>query len=68
MHARWKCIGNAAWSEAICDAGLAAEAQSASLVWTESLAGVEIERRVPGRATPKSLAVTPVLNCLLRAG
>jgi 2-polyprenyl-6-methoxyphenol hydroxylase-like FAD-dependent oxidoreductase len=49
--------------QAIRDAGLAAEATGLT-VWTESLAGVEIERRVPGRATPKSLAVTPVLNCL----
>src|ERR1700744_1091791 len=49
--------------QAIRDAGLAAEATGLT-VWTESLAGVEIERRVPGRATPKSLAVTPVLNCI----
>lgn len=34
------------------------------VVWTESLAGKEIERRVPGRATPKNQAMTPVLNCL----
>jgi putative polyketide hydroxylase len=34
------------------------------IVWTESLAGKEIERRIPGRATPKNQAMTPVLNCL----
>ena len=34
------------------------------IVWTETLAGDEIERRVPGRATPKNMAVTPVRNCL----
>ena len=50
--------------QAIRDAGLAAEATGLT-VWTESLAGVEIERRVPGRATPKSLAVTPVSPCVL---
>jgi putative polyketide hydroxylase len=44
-------------------AGLAAESIGL-VVWTESLAGREIERRVPGRATPKNQAVTPVLNCL----
>ena len=34
------------------------------IVWTESLAGREIERRVPGRATPKNMAVTPTTNWL----
>src|SRR5882672_3445271 len=34
------------------------------VVWTETLAGTEIERRVPGRASPKNMAVTPVANCL----
>jgi 2-polyprenyl-6-methoxyphenol hydroxylase-like FAD-dependent oxidoreductase len=34
------------------------------IVWTETLAGREIERRVPGRATPKNMAVTPTTNCL----
>jgi putative polyketide hydroxylase len=34
------------------------------VVWTESLAGREIERRVPGRATPKNQAMTPAQNCL----
>src|ERR1700722_13201423 len=34
------------------------------IVWTETLAGKEIERRVPGRAMPKNMAVTPTANCL----
>jgi putative polyketide hydroxylase len=34
------------------------------IVWTETLAGREIERRVPGRATPQNMAVTPTTNCL----
>jgi putative polyketide hydroxylase len=34
------------------------------VVWTETLAGTEIERRVPGRASPKNMAVTPAANCL----
>jgi 2-polyprenyl-6-methoxyphenol hydroxylase-like FAD-dependent oxidoreductase len=48
---------------AIREAGLQ-EGRLGLIVWTESLAGKEIERRVPGRATPKSMAVTPVKNCL----
>src|ERR1700704_2218463 len=48
---------------AIRDAGLA-EGQLGLIVWTETLAGKEIERRVPGRATAKNMAVTPVRNCL----
>lgn len=48
---------------AVRDAGLA-EGGTGLIVWTETLAGKEIERRVPGRATPKSLATTPVKNCL----
>jgi putative polyketide hydroxylase len=48
---------------AIRDAGLA-EGGTGLTVWTETLAGKEIERRVPGRATPKSMAATPVRNCL----
>src|ERR1700678_668726 len=40
---------------AIRDAGLA-EGGTGLIVWTETLAGKEIERRVPGRATPKSMA------------
>jgi putative polyketide hydroxylase len=48
---------------AVRDAGLA-EGGTGLIVWTETLAGREIERRVPGRATPKSMAITPVKNCL----
>jgi 2-polyprenyl-6-methoxyphenol hydroxylase-like FAD-dependent oxidoreductase len=48
---------------AIRDAGLA-EAGMGLIVWAETLAGKEIERRVPGRAIPKNMAVTPVRNCL----
>jgi putative polyketide hydroxylase len=48
---------------AVRNAGLA-EGRLGLIVWTESLAGEEIERRVPGRATAKNMAVTPVRNCL----
>jgi 2-polyprenyl-6-methoxyphenol hydroxylase-like FAD-dependent oxidoreductase len=48
---------------AIRDAGLQ-EGRLGLIVWTETLAGNEIERRVPGRATAKNMAVTPVRNCL----
>src|SRR5262245_26687707 len=34
------------------------------VVWTQTLAGEEIERRVPWRAGPQSLAISPVRNCL----
>ena len=44
-------------------AGLAPEA-TGLILWTESLAGAEIERRIPGRASPKNQALTPVQNCL----
>ncbi|MDO9707127.1 FAD-dependent monooxygenase [Paracraurococcus lichenis] len=49
--------------EDIHAAGLSA-GSTGLIVWTESLAGREIERRVPGRALPKNLAVTPTTNCL----
>ena len=49
--------------DAIRTAGLPA-GRAGLIVWTESLAGKEIERRVPGRANPKNMAVTPVTNCL----
>jgi 2-polyprenyl-6-methoxyphenol hydroxylase-like FAD-dependent oxidoreductase len=49
--------------QAIRDAGLPTE-RTGFIVWTESLAGREIERRVPGRMNPANRAVTPVLNCL----
>lgn len=48
---------------AVRNAGLA-EGRLGLIVWTESLAGEEIERRVPGRATAKNMAVTSVRNCL----
>ena len=48
---------------AIRAAGLPPE-RTGLIVWTESLAGEEIERRVPGRATPENMAVTPTTNCL----
>ena len=48
---------------AVREAGLA-EGRLGLIVWAESLAGNEIERRVPGRATAKNMAATPVKNCL----
>jgi putative polyketide hydroxylase len=48
---------------AIREAGLA-EGRLGSIIWTETLAGREIERRVPGRASAKNMAMTPVKNCL----
>jgi putative polyketide hydroxylase len=48
---------------AIRDAGLQ-EGRMGLIVWAETLASKEIERRVPGRATAKNMAVTPVKNCL----
>jgi len=49
--------------QAVREAGLA-EGGTGLIVWTETLAGREIERRVPGRAVPKNMAATPVKNCL----
>jgi len=48
---------------AIRAAGLPPQ-RSGFIVWAESLAGREIERRVPGRATEAAQAVTLALNCL----
>jgi putative polyketide hydroxylase len=48
---------------AIRKAGLGPE-YTGLVVWTRTLAGEEIERRVPWRAGPESLAVSPVRNCL----
>ena len=48
--------------------GTAAEGGTGLIVWTETLAGKEIERRVPGRATAKNMAMTPVQELPLRAG
>jgi putative polyketide hydroxylase len=44
-------------------AGLAPE-KARFIVWTRTLAGEEIERRVPWRASAKSAEVSPVRNCL----
>src|SRR6202795_2854347 len=49
--------------QAIRDAGLSTE-RTGFIVWTESLAGREIERRVPGRMAPANRGASPVLNCL----
>jgi putative polyketide hydroxylase len=48
---------------AIRKAGLAPE-QTGLIVWTRTLSGEEIERRIPWRAGPQSIAVSPVRNCL----
>jgi putative polyketide hydroxylase len=48
---------------AVRAAGLA-EGRLGLIVWAETLAGREIERRVPGRATAQNMAMTPVKNCL----
>src|ERR1700727_417864 len=48
---------------AIREAGLA-DGGTGLIIWAETLAGREIERRVPGRATAKNMAATPVKNCL----
>jgi 2-polyprenyl-6-methoxyphenol hydroxylase-like FAD-dependent oxidoreductase len=49
--------------QAIRDAGLSPE-RTGFIVWTESLAGREIERRVPGRMSAANRGASPVLNCL----
>src|SRR5579862_7903728 len=49
--------------QAIRAAGLAPE-RTGFIVWTESLAGHEIERRRPGRMAPANRGASPVLNCL----
>src|ERR1700756_5005128 len=48
---------------AVRAAGLA-EGGTGLIVWTETLAGREIERRVPGRANARNMAMTPVKKCL----
>lgn len=48
---------------AIRAAGLPTE-RTGLIVWAETLAGKEIERRVPGRAAPANMAMSPVRNCL----
>src|SRR5262244_4060440 len=48
---------------AIRKAGLGVE-HTGLIVWTRTLAGEEIERRVPWRAGPQAATVSPVRNCL----
>src|ERR1700736_2717126 len=48
---------------AIPQAGLPPE-RAGFIVWARTLAGEEIERRVPWRSGPQSAAVSPVRNCL----
>ena len=67
MPAPWKSSGNAASTPRCGTAGLPKE-RTGLIVWTETLAGREIERRVPGRATAKNMAMTPVQELPLRAG
>src|SRR5512144_941922 len=49
--------------DAIRAAGLPPE-RSGLIVWTRTLAGEELERRVPWRASAQSTTVSPVRNCL----
>src|SRR5262245_62034431 len=49
--------------EGVRAAGLAPH-HTGLIIWAESLAGTEIERRVPWRATAQSGVVSPVRNCL----
>jgi 2-polyprenyl-6-methoxyphenol hydroxylase-like FAD-dependent oxidoreductase len=49
--------------DAVRAAGLAPH-HTGLIVWTKTLAGDEIERRVPWRARSQSAAVSPVRNCL----
>ncbi|HSI02212.1 MAG TPA: FAD-dependent monooxygenase [Reyranella sp.] len=49
--------------DAVRAAGLAPH-HTGLIVWTRTLAGEEIERRVPWRARPASAMVSPVRNCL----
>lgn len=48
--------------QAIRDAGLPPE-RGRFIIWSRTLAGEEIERRVPWRATAQSHAVSPVRGC-----
>jgi putative polyketide hydroxylase len=49
--------------DAVRAAGLAPQ-QTGMIIWARTLAGEEIERRVPWRAGPQAALVTPVRNCL----
>jgi 2-polyprenyl-6-methoxyphenol hydroxylase-like FAD-dependent oxidoreductase len=48
---------------AIRAAGLAHE-RSRFIIWSRSLAGEELERRIPSRSRPEAQRLTPVLRCL----
>jgi 2-polyprenyl-6-methoxyphenol hydroxylase-like FAD-dependent oxidoreductase len=49
--------------QAIRDAGLPPD-RARFIVWTRSLAGEELDRRIPGRARPENQAASPVRNAL----
>lgn len=49
--------------DAIREAGLPPD-RVRFIVWTRTLAGEELERRIPGRMRPENQAVSPVRNCL----
>ena len=49
--------------DAVRAAGLAPE-RAKFIVWARSLAGEELERRIPGRAREDAIQISPVRNCL----
>jgi len=49
--------------DAVRAAGLPPE-RARFIVWTRSLAGEELERRIPGRAREEAARITPVRSCL----
>ena len=49
--------------QAIRDAGLPPD-RAQFIVWTRTLAGEELERRMPGRQRPENQALSPLRNCL----
>jgi 2-polyprenyl-6-methoxyphenol hydroxylase-like FAD-dependent oxidoreductase len=49
--------------QAIRDAGLPQD-RARFIVWTRSLAGEELERRIPGRSRPENQAASPIRNAL----
>jgi 2-polyprenyl-6-methoxyphenol hydroxylase-like FAD-dependent oxidoreductase len=71
IHPKARAI-NARTMEIFHQCGVEAAIRSAGLplnhtgmiIWAKSLAGEEIERRVPWRAGPQAAAVSPVRNCL----
>ena len=34
------------------------------IIWARTLAGEELERRIPGRARPEAVRISPIANCL----